>query len=258
MYIWSGDTYKPDGAYEQKTIIAMTKFTSKLLLMTPPPTATHFLPRSYHHRTTSAKSAAALLLAPPSWSFLEAFWVRVRANSSLFAFSRLTNSENVVGDGEETAAKIAMNALCVYTRPIFISLPFSWRHHLADFSESFRSVLRVGETVWLSPPKPERVSWRSFSTSAAISAMRACAKRNLRSAASAAGFPSFTFLTIALNCVLVKTCHSGPSWQFCEYSYAFHGSGERFHEIAMKENGWGKERKINGKPATPILVIGGE
>jgi hypothetical protein len=26
----------------------------------------------------------------------------------------------------------------------------------------------------------------------------------------------------------------------------------------MKENGWGKERMINSKPATPILVIGGE
>jgi hypothetical protein len=25
----------------------------------------------------------------------------------------------------------------------------------------------------------------------------------------------------------------------------------------MKENGWGKERKINGVLATPILVIGG-
>jgi hypothetical protein len=26
----------------------------------------------------------------------------------------------------------------------------------------------------------------------------------------------------------------------------------------MTENGWGKERKINSKLATPILVIGGE
>jgi hypothetical protein len=26
----------------------------------------------------------------------------------------------------------------------------------------------------------------------------------------------------------------------------------------MTENGWGKERKINSKPTTPILVAGGE
>jgi hypothetical protein len=26
----------------------------------------------------------------------------------------------------------------------------------------------------------------------------------------------------------------------------------------MEENGWGKERKINGEPATLILVTGGE
>ncbi len=26
----------------------------------------------------------------------------------------------------------------------------------------------------------------------------------------------------------------------------------------MTENGWGQERKINGEPATPILVAGGE
>jgi hypothetical protein len=43
-----------------------------------------------------------------------------------------------------------------------------------------------------------------------------------------------------------------------EYSLAFHGCGEQFHEIAMMENGWGEQRKINGKPATPILMTGGE
>ncbi len=32
------------------------------------------------------------------------------------------------------------------------------------------------------------------------------------------------------------------------------GYGERFHVIAMLGNGWGKERKTNGKPATLILV----
>jgi hypothetical protein len=26
----------------------------------------------------------------------------------------------------------------------------------------------------------------------------------------------------------------------------------------MTENGWGKVRKMNGEPATPILVVGGE
>jgi hypothetical protein len=26
----------------------------------------------------------------------------------------------------------------------------------------------------------------------------------------------------------------------------------------MTENGWGEARKMNGEPATPILVVGGE
>jgi hypothetical protein len=26
----------------------------------------------------------------------------------------------------------------------------------------------------------------------------------------------------------------------------------------MTENGWGNARKMNGKPATPILLVGGE
>ncbi len=47
-----------------KTVLAMTKFTSKPLLMGPPPRATHFSLRSYHHRSASAKSAAALFFAP--------------------------------------------------------------------------------------------------------------------------------------------------------------------------------------------------
>jgi hypothetical protein len=38
----------------------------------------------------------------------------------------------------------------------------------------------------------------------------------------------------------------------------FHDCGERFHDIAMTENGWGKERKINGELATPILLTGRE
>jgi hypothetical protein len=60
--IRSGDTYNPDGAYKQKTVIAITKFTSKPLLMGPP----HFSPSSYHHQSASAQSAAALFLEPPS------------------------------------------------------------------------------------------------------------------------------------------------------------------------------------------------
>jgi hypothetical protein len=65
-YIRSGDTYNPDGAYIQKTVRAMTKFTSKPLLMGPPPRAIYFSLRLYHHRSASAKSAAALFFAPPS------------------------------------------------------------------------------------------------------------------------------------------------------------------------------------------------
>ncbi len=66
LYLRGGFTYNPDGAYKQKTVIAMTKFTSKPLLMGPPPRALHFLPCSYHHRSALAKSAAALFFALPS------------------------------------------------------------------------------------------------------------------------------------------------------------------------------------------------
>jgi hypothetical protein len=48
--------------------------------------------------------------------------------------------------------------------------------------------------------------------------------------------------------------HGRPSLQFPESSSAFTGCGERFHEIAMMENGRGKERKIIGRPAAANQV----
>jgi hypothetical protein len=48
-----------------------------------------------------------------------------------------------------------------------------------------------------------------------------------------------------------------PSGQFPESSYAFHGFGKQFHEIAMTENGGGKERKIKGGPTTANQVRDG-
>jgi hypothetical protein len=71
---------------------------------------TQFSQLSYYQRRVLAKSITALFLAPPSQSFSEASLVRVRLDSSVFISSRLTNSENVIEDGEETGAKIAMNA----------------------------------------------------------------------------------------------------------------------------------------------------
>jgi hypothetical protein len=41
--------------------------------------------------------------------------------------------------------------------------------------------------------------------------------------------------------------HGRSSKQFPESSEAFSGCGERFHEIAMTDNGGGNERKINGE-----------
>jgi hypothetical protein len=38
----------------------------------------------------------------------------------------------------------------------------------------------------------------------------------------------------------------------------FSGCGERFHEIAMTENGGGKERKINGGEATANQLRDGQ
>jgi hypothetical protein len=70
----------------------------------------HFSQHLYHRQSALAKSAAALLFRTPSPSFKEASWVRVSPDSSLFAFGRLTNSENVVLDSEKAAAKTAMNA----------------------------------------------------------------------------------------------------------------------------------------------------
>jgi hypothetical protein len=138
--------------------------------------------------------------------------------------------------------------------PSSFSLAFSWRHHFADFLESFRFLLRVGETVWLSPDEPERVSRRSFSTSAAISAMRTCAQRSLRSAAAAAaGFASFAFLTIAHNCVLFKvfsrwTFLTMP-WIFLSFSWVWRAiSRNRF---AREWTGWGKKDKRQTGYADP-------
>jgi hypothetical protein len=83
-------------------------------------------------------------------------------------------------------------------------MAFSLHHHLADFLDSFRSLLREGKMFYLSPHKPERDSRQSFSTSAAIPAMKVCAQRSLLCAVAAACFASFTFLIIAHNCILVK------------------------------------------------------
>ncbi len=41
--------------------------------------------------------------------------------------------------------------------------------------------------------------------------------------------------------------HGRPSKQFPESSEAFSSCGERFHEIAMTENGGGKKRKIKSE-----------
>ncbi len=48
-----------------------------------------------------------------------------------------------------------------------------------------------------------------------------------------------------------------PSKQFPESSLAFSRFGEQFHEIAITENGRGKERKINGGLATVDQVRDG-
>ncbi len=66
IHVRSGDTYNPDGAYKQKSIIATTKFTSRLVLMGPPPIAIRFSQRSDHHRSAPATSTVALFLATPS------------------------------------------------------------------------------------------------------------------------------------------------------------------------------------------------
>ncbi len=65
VHVRSGDTYKPDGAYKQKTTLAVRNFTSKFSLMGSPPIAAHCSQRSCHRRSVSAKSAAPLFLHPP-------------------------------------------------------------------------------------------------------------------------------------------------------------------------------------------------
>jgi hypothetical protein len=76
----------------------------------------------------------------------------------------------------------------------------------------------MGETVWSSPHEPERGFRRSFSTSAAISAMKVCAQGRLWSAAAAAGFLSFGFLIIAQNNILFKAF---SQWTFLTISCVF-------------------------------------
>ncbi len=73
----------------------------------------------------------------------------------------------------------------------------------------------MGETVWSSPHEPERGFRRSFSTSAATSAMKVCAQGCLWSAAS---FPSFGFLIIAQNNILFKAF---SRWTFLTISCVF-------------------------------------
>jgi hypothetical protein len=90
-------------------------------------------------------------------------------------------------------AKIVTNAMPIQAHSFFIFLSFSWRKHLADFLESFRSFLRVREPVWSSPQEPEQVFRQSFSTSAMISAMKVFAQSCLWSTTPAARFPFFAF-----------------------------------------------------------------
>jgi hypothetical protein len=63
-YVRSGDTYKPDGAYKQKTIIATRNFTSKFFYGF---TADHgaLFAALDHRRSALAKSAAALFFCIP-------------------------------------------------------------------------------------------------------------------------------------------------------------------------------------------------
>jgi hypothetical protein len=97
-----------------------------------------------------------------------------------------------------------MNASHVQTLSLFITLSLSVRNHIANFLESFRSLLRMGESVWSSPPEPEQVFRQSFSASGVISAMKVITKRCFLSATTAASFSSFTYVIIAQIGVLAK------------------------------------------------------
>ncbi len=116
------------GALKQKTVIATTKFTSKLLLMGPPPIAAHFSPRSYDHRSASAKFAAALFLVPPpdpsrrppGWGWGRAALSLPLADSPIMR----TLSKMVKNRGENRYERFAqLNSLLLLVLCIQLALP---------------------------------------------------------------------------------------------------------------------------------------
>ncbi len=107
---------------------------------------------------------------------------------------------------------------------------------------SFRSLLRVGETVWLSPHEPERVFRQPISTSAA---MKVCAQRRIK---YPAGFPPTAFL--------LRPCHNGPSWHYLNILKLFMAVESDFTKSLWRSID-GVRGEINSELATSILVTGG-
>jgi hypothetical protein len=68
--------------------------------------------------------------------------VRVKPASLLFAPGKIANSENIVQDGQEMVAFIAMNTLHILTCSFIISSLSNLVTHLANFFENWRSVKR--------------------------------------------------------------------------------------------------------------------
>ena len=67
----------------------------------------------------------------------------MKAASSLFAPSHLSNSENVVSDCQRIAAAIAAAASHVLNCSFFIYKENRFFTHLADFFESFAVLMRA-------------------------------------------------------------------------------------------------------------------
>jgi hypothetical protein len=101
----TGWGYNPDSANKKKIVIATTNFNSTFFFTGLQLITTHFSQHLYNCRIAISRTSLPILL--------RGLWVRVRPGSLLFTSGRLTNSENVVKDRDETMAKIATNALRV-------------------------------------------------------------------------------------------------------------------------------------------------
>ncbi len=140
-YVRSGDTYNPDSAYKQKTVIAATNFASKFFLTGPLPIATHFS-EPFH--------SAGIIARAPQWSPPPRFF-----SHPLLIIQGGLLDECEAGQlwkqclrWRKSSGKNRYKHLTCLNSLLLQVLALSWRHHLANFLESFRNCHDKEWTGW--------------------------------------------------------------------------------------------------------------